>query len=402
MSRPRLLVLRALYLGDFLTGVPAYRALRRAYPDHETVLAAPAPLAPLVPLTGAFDRHLPAGELEPLDWAGPPPDVAVDLHGRGWRSHTLLERLRPGRLIAFDADDRPDGPPGPAATAGPPRPGGAPVRWRAGEHEVERWCRLLVEHGIPADPTDLLLPLPLPAPPAGGARSPGSRRPADRRGVPADPWAGTRALPGLPGLPAGRPGAAPGERGYVVVHPGAAAPARRWPMERFAAVARELASAGRHVVVTGGADEEYLAAEVVRQADLPAAALLAGRTDLAALARVVAGADLVVCGDTGTAHLASAFARPSVVLFGPVPPREWGPPPRPFHVALHAAPDGYRGDPHGAVTDPALEALGVPEVLDACARALAAADARARPAAAAPPGPLRPPPPLTRVPGPTP
>ncbi len=82
-GQPRLLILRALGLGDFLVGVPAYRALRAAYREHQIVLAAPGPLACLAALTGTVDPLLPAGELQPVRWAGPPPDVAVDLHGNG-------------------------------------------------------------------------------------------------------------------------------------------------------------------------------------------------------------------------------------------------------------------------------------------------------------------------------
>ena len=65
-SQRRLLILRALGLGDFLTGVPAYRALRAAYPEHQIVLAAPGSLASLAALTGAVDRVLPTGELRPM------------------------------------------------------------------------------------------------------------------------------------------------------------------------------------------------------------------------------------------------------------------------------------------------------------------------------------------------
>ena len=59
-----------------------------------------------------------------------------------------------------------------------------------------------------------------------------------------------------------------------------------------------------------------------------------------------------MCGDTGVGHLATALGTPSVVLFGPVPPSEWGPPvSRPQHRALWA---GRRGDPHAPTVDPGL------------------------------------------------
>jgi ADP-heptose:LPS heptosyltransferase len=321
----RVLLLRALGLGDFLTGVPAYRAVRRAFPGHQIVLAAPGGLADLVPLTGTIDELLPAAELEPVGWGGPAPDIAIDLHGRGPASHRLLAVLRPNRLITFGGRHG-------GGFPGPP--------WRAGEHEVSRWCRLCSESGIPVDPADLRL----------------------------------TAVPGtaLPAPGAARPPALGGP-GLTLVHPGAAAPSRRWPRERFAAVAGELARLGHQIVVTGSAAERPLALDVARRAGLPGQSVLAGQTSLAALAALTASARLVVSGDTGLAHLATAYARPSVVLFGPVPPAEWGPPPHPRHQVLWAGGDGYRGDPHGRRTDPALAAIPVSDVLRATGRALAAA-----------------------------
>lgn len=301
----RVLVLRALGLGDFLTGVPALRALRRAFPDAEIALAAPRALEPLVALTGAADRLLDTSGLQAPPWDGPWPDLAVNLHGKGPQSHRLLAQLSPRRLVAF----------------GSPEAGHDGPAWRVDEHEVRRWCRLLEESlGLAADPGDLRLSLP--------------------------------------------PGPAP-VPGAVVVHPGAAFPARRWPTERFAEVARWAAAQHLPVVVTGGPDEAGLADAVRRAADLPTDAVLAGRTDLAALAAQVAEARLVVCGDTGVAHLASAFATPSVVLFGPMPPDRWGPPPTGPHAVLwHGS--GV-GDPWGSEVDPALRRIEVPEVLDAAA-----------------------------------
>ncbi len=331
------LVLRALGVGDLATGVPALRALRRAYPDSPLWLAAPRWLAPLVALVGAVDRLLPVEELAPVRW---PPQVtgrvAVNLHGRGPQSHRLLATAAPTRMLAFACPEA-------GFDLGP--------RWRADEHEVHRWCRLLHWYGLPADPTDLRLPEP--APSATG---------------------GTVA------------------RGLTVVHPGAKSPARRWPADRYAAVARALAAGGHRVVVTGSASERRLAHEVASRAGLPGTAVLAGRTGLAELAALVASARLVVCGDTGVAHLATAYGTRSVVLFGPTPPWWWGPPQqrwdrhrvlwreevwrryadRPDGAGGAALTGGAGGVDAPAQDDrphPALAAVTVEEVLEAAARA---------------------------------
>jgi ADP-heptose:LPS heptosyltransferase len=84
------------------------------------------------------------------------------------------------------------------------------------------------------------------------------------------------------------------------------------------------------------------------------------------LAAIVAAAGRVVCGDTGIAHLATALGRPSVVLFGPVSPDLWGPPPdRPQHIALWA---GRTGDPHGRSVDRGLLDISVDDVAGALER----------------------------------
>jgi ADP-heptose:LPS heptosyltransferase len=303
---PDLVVLRALGLGDLLTAVPALRALAAAFPGHRRVLAAPADLRDLALLTGAVDEVVDTAPLRPLNARLHGSDVAVNLHGRGPQSHGVLLEARPRRLIAF-------------AHAGVPESDGSPA-WRADEHEVARWCRLLTELGIPADPTSIELERPRVAPP-------------------------------------------PAARDATVVHPGAASAARRWPVERYAAVARAEAGAGRRVVITGSAAEVELAQDLARRAGLRDDAVYAGRTTLLELAALVAASGRVVCGDTGVAHLATAYGTPSVVLFGPTSPLHWGPPPdRPSHRALWA---GHRGDPHAAEPDAGLLALAVDDVLEA-------------------------------------
>jgi len=301
---PRLVVLRALGLGDLLTAIPALRALARAFPEHERLLAAPAALTPLVPPELA--RLVPVGELEPLPRALQRPQLAVNLHGRGPQSHRVVLAARPTRMLAFEHLEVPES-------------HGFPS-WRPGEHEVMRWCRMLAEHGVPSDPEELDIAPPPGAPPP---RSPGA----------------------------------------TLIHPGAASRARRWPAKRFAAVARAEREAGRDVVITGGRSEVPLAFDVAARAGLDDRHVLAGRTDLADLARAVAAAGRVVCGDTGVAHLATALGTPSVVVFGPVSPGEWGPPAaRTRHRALWT---GGTGDPHAVHTDPGLLGISVADVLDA-------------------------------------
>jgi ADP-heptose:LPS heptosyltransferase len=114
----------------------------------------------------------------------------------------------------------------------------------------------------------------------------------------------------------------PPARGYVVVHPGASVPARAWPRRRYAALVCALTSLGRRVFVTGGPDERAL----TRLVAADRAVDLGGRTSLAELAGVLQGADCLIAGNTGPAHLAAAMGTPVVSLFAPtVPPVRWHP-----------------------------------------------------------------------------
>jgi ADP-heptose:LPS heptosyltransferase len=297
-----MLVLRALKLGDLLVAVPALKALRRRWPDHHLVLATSGWLAPIVELLDGVDELLPtAGLSRPLEMPVRCVDIAVNLHGRGPESGSLLDVLAPRRLIAH-APDAPDGP-----------------EWIDGQLERERWARLVRSAGAPADADEVAIRAPEREPMVAGA---------------------------------------------AVVHVGASYGSRRWPIERFAGVARALAASDERVVVTAGAEERDRALEIAARAGLPESAVLAGRLDLTGLAALVAAARVLVSADTGAAHLASAYGVPSVVIFGPAPAEEWGPPERGPHVVLTDA-SRRRGDVFADEPDPALLAVGPVDVLAA-------------------------------------
>lgn len=305
-----ILILRALGIGDLATAVPALRGLRRAFPARRLALAAPAWLARLVELVGGVDSLVAYDGLDapvPMP-AGHRPELGVNLHGSGPRSHRRLVAAGADRLWAFacPAAGHLDGPP-----------------WIVDEHEARRWCRLLAWYGVPADPAEL-----------------GLRPPARSR------------------MPAGA----------SIVHVGGKDPRRRWRPERFAAVARALDRLGHDVLITGSAADRQVAEYVANRADLDTRAVLAGRTDLADLAALVAGARLVVSTDTGAGHLATGYGAPSVLLFGPESPRRWGPPTERWWHRVIWREDlaGLPFHPRAASdTHPALAAIVADEVVEA-------------------------------------
>lgn len=297
---PEVLALRALKLGDLLVAVPAIHAIKRALPDHRVILAVPAWLDPILDLVDGVDALLPTPGLDaPLTIEHGRVDTVVNLHGSGPESRGLLDALGARRTVGHRA------------------PGWDGPEWLDGLLERYRWARLVSAHGMPADQDDV------------GLKHPG---------------------------PSSRPRAA-------VVHVGAFYGCRRWPADRFARVAAALERDGREVVFTGSEAERARALEVAERAGLPEERVLAGRIGLGEFAAVIHDAAIVVSADTGAAHLASAYGVPSVVIFGPAPVEEWGPPPGP-HIVLTDARLRV-GDTFGDEPDPALLAVQVEDVLHA-------------------------------------
>lgn len=127
---------------------------------------------------------------------------------------------------------------------------------------------------------------------------------------------------------------------YLVVHPGATAPSRRYPPERFAEVLSGLRGRSRlGIVLSGSASERPLADKVRRLSGAPALNL-AGRLSLAELAALLQGARLVISNNTSAAHIAAAVGTPVVDLYALTNPQHtpWRVPSR---VLFHDVPCRY-------------------------------------------------------------
>lgn len=304
----RIAILRALPgLGDMLCIVPALRALRAAVPDASvTLIGLPWARAIVARFPMYLDDFLPFPGYPGLaEGSGEPRavvaflaaaqerrfDLALQMHGSGGVTNAIVALLGARRTAGFSE-------PGHYC----PDPDlFIPFPWR--EPEVCHHLALLRHLGIPDDGTELEFPI----------------IDRDRREL--------SALASAEDLQVGA---------YVCIHPGFNTPARRWSPEEFAAVAVALTVRGLRVVLTGTANERD-ATRAVAAAMQERPIDLAGRTSLGVLAALYAGARLLVCNDTGVAHLASAVGLPSVVIFATPDTTRWGPLDRDRHRVVHDA-----------------------------------------------------------------
>jgi ADP-heptose:LPS heptosyltransferase len=313
----RIVIFRALQLGDMLCAVPALRALRRAHPHaHIALVGLPWArsfvdryahlLDELIVFPGASgfpeqeetDAHLPAflSALSARRF-----DLAIQLHGSGGVANDIVEAM------------------GARMNAGFLKPGermreGAFMPWPDELPEPARYAALMQRLGIDADALDLEIPL-----------TDDDTRECD-------------ALIDACAIDCDR---------LVLVHPGAQLPSRRWPVERFGEVASALSQAGWQIAVTGGANEASLTAHVAGTCAID----LAGRTSLGALAALVARARLIVCNDTGLSHVAAAMRTRSVVIASGSDTRRWAPLDQARHRVLAdwpaCRPCAFRECPYG-------------------------------------------------------
>lgn len=263
----RILVRLPNWLGDVLMARPLLHALRAAFPDAAIAAVGPAPLLGLLGPERLWGEAYawPAGATAAR--RAPRADLALVLppsFSSAWFAWRSGARVR----VGFAHEGR-----SLLLTRALRRPA------RGDLHLSREYLALGEAAGVTAAGPPPVLPLA------------------------ADAMAEARAL-------AGRAADGP----YAVLAPGATyGPAKRWPAARFAETGRRLAERGWKLLACGTAAERESCEEVARGCG---ATPLAGRTSLAAMAALCAGAAAVVSNDSGLAHLAAAAGAPTVTVFG--------------------------------------------------------------------------------------
>ena len=313
----RILALQLKRIGDLVLTTPALHALRAAG-HHVTLALTPTTAALLPALGGSVDdalvyRRAGSGAFWRGLFAGPRFDAAVDFTGRDRSALLTLASRSPRRIIA--------------------RPLLRGSFWRRWVYNQPVDTSIRSRHTVDFY-LDELAPLGLPVDFTGEPASPVLHLPAEVI---------TRAAALVP------------DRPFIVVHPGTARSEKYWVPERWAEVIcfcqRDL---GLPVVLTGGKNDPFEDEHLARlRAALPTSAFplptsdLSGRLDLLTLAAVLARAVLVLGVDSGPMHLAAAFRRPQIVLFGPTNPFHW----RPRHALARVLRAGHGDAPLTAFAD---------------------------------------------------
>lgn len=282
------LIVRLGALGDIVHAVPAAAALRRAFPSSQIDWLVDVRHRGMVDLVSDIDRVVTVDSPSVGGWLAASRllrqvryDVALDFQGL-LKSAVLARMSGAGRVIGFSIWHLRE------KTARPfysETAADADARHR--EHVIYKNLRLLRTVGV-FDPS---VTFPLAMGPSAALEEVRARL---------------------------------GDRPFALINPGAAWPNKRWPPERFGAVAAFLRDVrGLPSFVLWGPGEEPLADAVVRAS--AGAASLAPRTRLPDLLALSRASTLMVSGDTGPLHVAGAAGAPIVALFGPTDPGRNGP-----------------------------------------------------------------------------
>ena len=156
--------------------------------------------------------------------------------------------------------------------------------------------------------------------------------------------------------------ASSGTRPVALINPGAGWGAKRWPVERYARVARGLMERGFRILVNVGPSEEPMADVIVKESSGAAIPLATSLDQLVAVSRRIA---LCIAGDTGPLHLACALGKPVVGIYGPTDPSRNGPFGTRFRVLR--SPDSRRDHSRREEPEAGLLSITPEDVLQAAA-----------------------------------
>ncbi|WP_205511287.1 glycosyltransferase family 9 protein [Longitalea arenae] len=297
-EKPKIALLRALQLGDMLCAVPAFRALRQAFPPAEISLIG-------LPWAGSFVQRynqyidrlivfpgypgLPEQPFSQTAWdkfveqmRQEQFDCIIQMQGNGTIVNEMLQQLGARQLAGFHRHDcRMD-----------------PewfTEYPETEHEINRHLLLMQHLGIRDTNPQLEFPIT------------DEEEESMQELVPFVHY-----------------------EKYVVVHPGSRSAARQWPPCYFAAMADHCAQNGYRVVLTGTADEKYLT-DYVAALMQHKAVNLAGKTNLGVVAALIKNASLLIANCTGVSHIAAGTRTPSIIISMDGEPHRWGPLNRELH-----------------------------------------------------------------------
>jgi ADP-heptose:LPS heptosyltransferase len=291
----RIAVFRALYLGDLLLAVPAFRALRAGFPQAEITLIG---LPGARPFVERFRHYLDRF----VEFPGYPGITEVAVSHQ--RTHAFLSEQR---AYGFDLVVQMHG----SGVTSNPFTLDLHGLATAGYVEPGQPNGLTYSARYPNDQSEILRNLGLARLLECHAGDTGLEFP-----VSAEDRAEAASLLTRLGHTRGP---------LIGIHPGAKFPSRRWIPERFAALADTLMDHyGGRVVITGGPDEIVIAAAVAG-AMRHEALILAGETSLGGLAAVIEACQLFISNDTGPGHIATALDTPSIAIFGPADIHRWAP-----------------------------------------------------------------------------
>jgi ADP-heptose:LPS heptosyltransferase len=372
----RILAVKLADLGDLLTATPAIRALRLGHPDaHIGALVTPK-CGPILAGTDLVDEVIPFEKAEF--------DRPMAAGGKIPMALGLMRRLRVGRWDALALFHHLTTPFGIAKYASLCLASGAPIL--AGLDNGRGWflnARVLDEGFGARHEADYWLAV---------ARLLGGNNPDPYYELPVTDadraWAATEV--------ARLSGASDLGGGILAVHPGSGAfsLARRWPAERFGAVARALVRSHglTPVMIQGPGPDEGLLARAVAMA-AGGGAVVGPAPSLGALVAFLARVRLFVGNESGVMHLAVAAGAPIVAVFGPTNDRAWGPYPltSPRHAVvretLACAPCVHRGHalgtPQGCAARTCLDLVEPAAVIAAAERVLDHTSCPAAPATTA-------------------